>query len=90
MVEEASSEYTKCFCWPFHFYEGITIQTIIITGLDGTLLYPKTYSFEAARPALNLIRERDIPFILCSSKTRGEIELYRKWLENRHPFISEN
>ncbi|MEK6577024.1 MAG: HAD-IIB family hydrolase [Nitrospirota bacterium] len=90
MVEEASSEYTRCFCWPFHFYEGITIQTIIITDLDGTLLHPKTYSFEAARPALIHIKERRIPLILCSSKTRGEIELYRKWLENRHPFISEN
>lgn len=41
-------------------------------------------------PALNLIRERDIPFILCSSKTRGEIELYRTRLKNSHPFISEN
>ena len=90
MVEEASSEHIKCFCWPPHFYGGITIQTIIITDLDGTLLHPKTYSFDAARPALTLIKERRIPLILCSSKTRGEIELYRKWLGNRHPFISEN
>ncbi|HLF86164.1 MAG TPA: HAD hydrolase family protein, partial [Nitrospiria bacterium] len=61
-----------------------------MTDLDGTLLHPKTYSFDAARPALTLIKERRIPLILCSSKTRGEIELYRKWLGNQHPFISEN
>lgn len=63
---------------------------IVITDLDGTLLHPRTYSFEEARPALELIREKDIPFILCSSKTRAEIEIYRQRLKNEHPFISEN
>ncbi len=65
-------------------------KIIIITDLDGTLLHPKTYSFEAARPALDLIKERKIPLILCSSKTKAEIEVYRKRLNNKHPFISEN
>jgi mannosyl-3-phosphoglycerate phosphatase family protein len=65
-------------------------KTIIITDLDGTFLDPKTYSFKEAMPALELIRERDIPLVLCSSKTRKEIEVYRKRLENSHPFISEN
>ena len=65
-------------------------QIIIITDLDGTLLHPLTYSFEEARSALDLIKERRIPLILCSSKTRAEIEVYRKRLENKDPFISEN
>ena len=63
---------------------------IIFTDLDGTLLHPRTYSFDEASPALGLIRKRDIPLILCSSKTRAEIEVYRNRLSNRHPFISEN
>jgi mannosyl-3-phosphoglycerate phosphatase len=63
---------------------------IIITDLDGTLLHPKTYSFDAALPALQLIKEKGIPLILCSSKTRAEIEVYREKLRNNHPFISEN
>jgi mannosyl-3-phosphoglycerate phosphatase family protein len=63
---------------------------IIFTDLDGTLLHPKTYSFDEASPALELIRQRDIPLILCSSKTWAELEVYRKRLNNRHPFISEN
>jgi mannosyl-3-phosphoglycerate phosphatase len=37
-----------------------------------------------------LIRQRDIPLILCSSKTRAEIEVYRGKLLNGHPFIAEN
>jgi len=65
-------------------------KTIIFTDLDGTLLHPQTYSFDAAMPALKLIKEKDIPLILCSSKTRAEIEVYRKKLDNQHPFVSEN
>lgn len=65
-------------------------QIIIITDLDGTLLHPGTYSFDEALPALELIRTRRIPLILCSSKTRAEIDVYRKRLVNKDPFISEN
>ena len=65
-------------------------KMIIITDLDGTLLHERTYSFEEATPALELIRQADIPLVLCSSKTRAELEVYRKRLDNQHPFISEN
>lgn len=63
---------------------------IIFTDLDGTLLDYLNYSFEAALPALQLIKEKNIPLIICSSKTRKEIEHYRKKLYNLQPFISEN
>ena len=63
---------------------------VIFTDLDGTLLDYREYSFERARPALQLVKEREIPLIICSSKTRKEIEYYRKKLDNHHPFISEN
>ena len=65
-------------------------KIVIFTDLDGTLLHPKTYSFDAALPALNLIEEKKIPLILCSSKTRAEIEGCKKRLGNYQPFISEN
>lgn len=65
-------------------------QTLIISDLDGTLLDARTYSFEEARPALELIRRNDLPLILCSSKTRAELEVWRNRLENHHPFITEN
>jgi mannosyl-3-phosphoglycerate phosphatase family protein len=65
-------------------------KLIIFTDLDGTLLDYSTYSFEAALPALQLLKEKDIPLIICSSKTKKEIEYYRKKLGNIHPFISEN
>jgi mannosyl-3-phosphoglycerate phosphatase len=62
----------------------------IFTDLDGTLLDDSTYSFDAAMPALELIKEKNIPLVICSSKTRREIEHYRKKLYNLHPFVSEN
>lgn len=65
-------------------------KLIFFTDLDGTLLDYFTYSFEAALPALRLLKEKNIPLIICSSKTRKEIEYYRKKLDNHHPFISEN
>jgi mannosyl-3-phosphoglycerate phosphatase family protein len=65
------------------------MRLVIFTDLDGTLLDPD-YSFEAALPALEELRRREIPLVICSSKTRGEIEAYRLRLGNRHPFISEN
>jgi len=65
-------------------------KLVIFTDLDGTLLDRNTYSFREAEPALGLIQLKCIPIILSSSKTRDEIELYRKKLKNDHPFISEN
>lgn len=65
-------------------------QPVIFTDLDGTLLDHETYSFSAAVPALEILNEKGIPLVFCSSKTRGEIEYWRDKLGNRHPFISEN
>jgi mannosyl-3-phosphoglycerate phosphatase len=63
---------------------------LVFTDLDGTLLDHKSYSFEAAIPALQFIRSKNIPLIICTSKTRVEIEFYIKLLGNKEPFISEN
>jgi mannosyl-3-phosphoglycerate phosphatase len=65
-------------------------KLIVFTDLDGTLLDEISYSFEAAAPALRLLKERAVPLIICSSKTRREIGLYRERLRNNHPFITEN
>jgi hydroxypyruvate reductase len=65
-------------------------KTIIFTDLDGTLLDEANYSWQEALPALSLISSGKVPLILCSSKTRAELEIYRARLDNAHPFISEN
>ena len=65
-------------------------RVLIFTDLDGTLLDADNYSFEEALPALREIKKRKIPLVLCSSKTRAELELYQKKLKLEEPFISEN
>lgn len=65
-------------------------RLIVFTDLDGTLLDADSYSWEAAKEALDKLRESGVPLILASSKTRMEIEPLRSELKNRHPFIVEN
>jgi mannosyl-3-phosphoglycerate phosphatase len=69
---------------------GKGCHLLVFTDLDGTLLDHETYSLEAALPAIKTLKERNIPLILCTSKTRAEIEMVRSQLKNNHPFISEN
>jgi len=71
-----------------HSQKGSSL--LVFTDLDGTLLDHHTYSFEPALPALNALKEKNIPLIICTSKTKAEIEKWRLELRTDHPFISEN
>ena len=62
---------------------------IIYTDLDGTLL-DENYSYEGAKEAVEELIKRGIPIVLCTSKTRKEVEVYRTQLGIKDPFISEN
>lgn len=63
---------------------------IIFTDLDGTLLDSKTYSCEKSLSAINRLKEKGIPIIFCSAKTRAEQEVYRRQLGLPQPFVVEN
>ena len=63
---------------------------LVFSDLDGTLLDNDSYSFAAARPALQLLAQRHIPVIPVSSKTRAEIVPLRTALDLHAPFIVEN
>ena len=62
----------------------------VFTDLDGTLLDARTYAWEAARPAIDRLRELNIPWVFVTSKTRAEVEHWRAITGNEHPFIVEN
>ena len=62
---------------------------MIFSDLDGTLLN-ENYSFESVCPVVASLVALNVPIIFCSSKTRTEIEHYRKKLSIDAPFISEN
>jgi mannosyl-3-phosphoglycerate phosphatase len=65
-------------------------KVIIFSDLDGTFLDHNNYSYEPAKPALQLIASNEIPLILTSSKTLAEIVEIQLELEINHPFIVEN
>lgn len=69
---------------------GVPDMYVLFTDLDGTLLDHETYSWEAARPAIQQLEDRHIPWILVTSKTRVEVEHIRHDLGHHHPFIVEN
>lgn len=66
------------------------MKWVVFTDLDGTLLDPDTYSYEKAVPAIERLKEMEIPIVFCSAKTRAEQEVYRRELVLYHPFIVEN
>jgi len=63
---------------------------ILFTDLDGTLLDADTYRYDAARRALDRLRDQAVPLVICTSKTRAEVEPLRMELDNHDPFIVEN
>ncbi|MBI4611064.1 MAG: HAD-IIB family hydrolase [Candidatus Rokubacteria bacterium] len=63
---------------------------VIFSDLDGCLLDRKTYDFEEARPALDLLERERIPVVLSSSKTQAEVEFHRDILGLSDPFVVEN
>ncbi|MDX1913543.1 MAG: HAD hydrolase family protein, partial [Saprospiraceae bacterium] len=63
---------------------------LLFTDLDGTLLDHRTYSADAAMPALEWLKQKAIPLIFCSSKTPEEQVCLQEKLGIRQPFIFEN
>jgi mannosyl-3-phosphoglycerate phosphatase len=62
---------------------------IVFTDLDESLLDRDTYSFAAARPALEELRRRAVPLVFCTSKTAAESLHFQKLLGIREPFVIE-
>ncbi|MCJ7762637.1 mannosyl-3-phosphoglycerate phosphatase [Candidatus Bathyarchaeota archaeon] len=64
-------------------------KIVLFTDLDGTLLDEK-YSYENVKPVIDQLLILNVAIVFCSSKTRAEIEFYRRKMSINDPFISEN
>lgn len=64
-------------------------KTLIFADLDGTVLDEK-YDCGITKPIVNQLSALGGSIVFCSSKTRSEIEFYRKEVGLEEPFISEN
>jgi mannosyl-3-phosphoglycerate phosphatase len=65
-------------------------RLIVFTGLDGTLLDQNTHSYQASLPALRKLQSLKVPVVLCSRRTRAEVERVWRELALEEPFIFEN
>ncbi len=65
------------------------IKPVIFADLDGTFL-DEGYRYGHTKPIVNQLSALGGSVIFCSSKTRDEIEFYRKVVGIKEPFIVEN
>ena len=65
-------------------------SAVIYTDLDGTLLDHHTYAFDEALETIKALKDRGIPIIPCTSKTRAETAGLVKAIGIDGPMIIEN
>ncbi len=63
---------------------------VVFSDMDGTLVDRSRYDCDEAIPALELLRRLRVPLVLVTSKTRSEVEFWRKRLRISDPFVVEN
>ncbi|MGK7906545.1 MAG: HAD-IIB family hydrolase [Synechococcus sp.] len=63
---------------------------LFATDLDATLIDHQSYSFDAALPAIERLKQLDFPIIFNSSKTIAEQVQLRQAIAIQAPFIVEN
>ncbi len=64
-------------------------KVVVFADLDGTIL-DANYEMAEAKPTLQQLQSSSVSIVLSSSKTRFEIEFFRKQLAIGDPFIVEN
>lgn len=64
-------------------------RVVVVADPDGTLLEHRSARFPGSAALRRLVAD-DVPVVLCSSRTRAELEVIQHELQLRDPFISEN
>ena len=65
-------------------------RLVVFSDVDGVLGDLRGRAFAEAAETLNPLGRADIPLVLCSSKTRAEIEAIQQELGITHPFVCES
>ena len=66
------------------------VGRVVFTDLDGTLLDEISYEYAPAQAALDALKRRLVPLVLCSSKTRAEMDVLHRALGLNAPYVVEN
>ena len=65
------------------------MRLVIVTDLDGTLL-DRELRLRARQSRAGARKRPGVPLVLCSSKTRAEIEAIQRRIGIADPYITEN
>lgn len=63
---------------------------VVFSDADGVLVDPQQPSFDTAASILARLAADEVAVVLCSGKTRAELESVQQKLGIRHPFICEH
>jgi mannosyl-3-phosphoglycerate phosphatase family protein len=66
------------------------LPLVIFSDVDSVLRDPPPHSFAAAASILEVLARVRIPLVLCSGKTRAEVEHIQQGLGIADPFVCEN
>jgi len=64
-------------------------HVIVFSDVDGVLLHPSSQSMARAAAAFARLTDEPVSLVLCSLKTRAELEVLLQQLGLRQPFIAE-
>jgi mannosyl-3-phosphoglycerate phosphatase family protein len=67
-----------------------TLPIVVFSDVDGVRCDPYPESFTSAANTLGHLGPDEVPLVLCSSKTRAEVEEIQQQLGIRHPFVCES
>jgi mannosyl-3-phosphoglycerate phosphatase len=79
--------------WHQHVRTGLRgsgTLIVVFTDPDGTLLDHRAHPCIPSCEAFRVLADHNVPLVLCSSRTRAELEIIQQEFHFRHPFISEN
>jgi mannosyl-3-phosphoglycerate phosphatase family protein len=65
-------------------------KTVVFSHVDAVLMHPRDAAFTAARSTLRQFVADGVAVVLCSSKTRAELEFIQQTLGIADPFICEH
>jgi mannosyl-3-phosphoglycerate phosphatase len=68
----------------------VTLDRLLVSGIDGALVDPVTRDYDPARPAIAALATLGVPLVLCSSRPRAEVELVSRLFGLAAPMIVEN
>src|ERR1043166_8525198 len=65
------------------------VPLVLFANADATTVDDEDQQVDAAVDALRVLEAEGVPLVLCSGRTRAEVEMLQRRLRISHPFVCE-